>query len=413
MKKLSAITYLVSVLVIVSFFAPVARAEISLTPSISVREEYNDNIFLTPSNEQEDFITNITPSVNLSYKTDLISLFLDYGFTYRYYANNTNLNETSLNRKQRAKIDTKLSPIKDIFFIRILDEYQRVPIDQRRQVSFDNEIVNLTDSNNFLVNPYIEYPLSGSLKANVGYSYQNLWYNSKQGDDAENHTLKAVLSKAFSPKLNASLSYSYLFHRPQKTEVYDKQDVSLGIGYQVTPKLSLSGSVGESRFKYLLREEQSSIVWQAQASYLLTDIFTLSVGYSESFADSVNQGTYKNKTINGSINYNGQMPTILSLFRNTAEYNSVNREDRSLGATLATSIPVTAALTPRLTGTYTHFDFLPDNDKVNRYSMGFALDYALKITTLTAGYTFNLNDSTNNIDDYTNNIVWVQAKFSY
>jgi len=270
----------------------------TLTPSVTIREEYNDNIFLTSSNEVDDFITTVNPAISLSYTASLLTLSLDYGLVFRIFANHPELNETSPTQTQRAKLDTTLSPYRDIVFVKVFDEYSRVPIDQRRQVSLDNTFVNLTDSNRFLVNPYLEYPLSGTLKTRAGYSYENVWYRSAEGDDAENHTATAGLTKAISSKLSTTLSYSYLFHRPSKTEAYDTQTVSLGMGYQLSQKLSLNGSVGETFFNYdkSERRNKASTVWQVQANYHPTDVVTLGASYGESFSDSVNQGTYKNKS---------------------------------------------------------------------------------------------------------------------
>ena len=387
---------------------------ITLTPSVTIREEYNDNIFLSSSNEVEDYITTVNPALSLSYTASMLTLSLDYGLAFRFYARHPDLNETSPTQAQRAKLDTTISPYRDIFFVKVFDEYQRVTIDQRRQVSLDNYFVNLTDSNRLLVNPYLEYPLSGTLKTRAGYSYENVWYRSAEGDNAENHTATAGLTKEISSQLYTTLSYSYLFHRPSKTEAYDVQTVSLGMGYQPSPKLSLNGSVGETFFNYGKNERRNnaSTVWQVQANYFLISTVTLGAGYSESFSDSVNQGTYKNKSATGTVNYSGKIPLSINAFRNVATYTSVDREDRSIGGTIGTRLPVTANISANLSGTYTNFEFLPGNERVNRYGAQVGIDYILKITTLSFGYTWNLNDSSTDARDYRNNIVFVQAKFS-
>jgi hypothetical protein len=363
----------------------------------------------------DDFITTINPALSLAYATNILTLSLDYGLVFKFYANNPNLNETSLTQTQRAKIETTISPYKDILFVKIFDEYQRVPIDQRRQVALGNNLVNLTDTNRFLVNPYMEYPLSGTLKGKMSYSYENVWYRSDEGDNAENHTATAGLTKELSSKLSASLMYSYLFHRPSKTEAYDEQTVTLGSMYQISPKISLNGSVGETFFNYDQSKflNAATTVWQIQANYLLSNTLALGAGYSEGYNNSVNQGTYKNRSATGSVTYSGKIPVSISVFRNVATYTTVDREDRSVGGTIGASMPITANLATNLTGTYTNFKFLPTIETVNRYGFQVGIDYKIKITTLSFGYIWNLNDSSIETNDFTNNIVFMQATFTY
>lgn len=45
------------------------RAPLTLLPSITVSEEYNDNILLSNRDRRWDFITGITPALNVIYAT--------------------------------------------------------------------------------------------------------------------------------------------------------------------------------------------------------------------------------------------------------------------------------------------------------------------------------------------------------
>lgn len=412
------------IFVIIIGFASRSWAELKLTPSISIREEYNDNIFLTPNNEEDDFITSIYPAINLTYDTNLLNLSLDYGFNFRLYMHHSDQNETDLTNTQRAKLETTVSPYRNIFFVKVFDEYKRVTIDERRQVAIDNNFVNMTDSNRFLINPYLEYPLSGTLKTRIGYSYENIWYKAKEGDDAENHLGTVSLIKEISPKITTSLSYNYLLHRPKETEDketedketedYDRQDAILGINYQFSPKLTLNGEIGQTWFDFEKSEDRNTAIWNIQANYLLSEFITLSAVYSTSFLDSVNLGTYKSKKTAGTLSYNGKIPIKLTVFKSIGTYTSVDREDRSSGINIDSSIPIpiTPELSGTLTGSYSSFTFLPQDEKVKRYRLGLSFGYALRITTVTFGYTHNWNNSTVDENDYKNNIIWAQARFT-
>ena len=60
--------------------------ELKLTPGLSVSEEYNDNIFLTTSGKRDDFITTLTPSLEISSRTERRDAKLSGGINWLEYA---------------------------------------------------------------------------------------------------------------------------------------------------------------------------------------------------------------------------------------------------------------------------------------------------------------------------------------
>jgi len=408
MKK----TKIVLILVLSPFFLvsmiSLALAELSLTPTISLREEYNDNIYLTAYDEEEDFLTTISPAIALTYVARSLDLALDYSLHFDFYKYNTDRNDI----RQLGRLETTLSPYRDVFFIRVSDVYARVPIDERRQVALDNILTNTTDSNRFIVNPYLEYPLSGTFRARIDYTYENFWYEEEEGDDAENNSAALTLIKEISSKMTASLAYTYLSHRPVRTEAYDRQDAGISIDYKLSPKLSLDAGAGQTWFEYKIGTELDSFVWNIKADYLLTESLALSAGYAEFFSDSVSVGAYKRKSSTGSISYSGKSTLTLSGFRNIDKYIITDREDRSRGVALGSSIPITSRITGVLTGRYIHYEFLPEEENVDRYGLGLSFNYILRMLTATLGYTHNLSDSDVEFNDYRNNIAWLQLRLT-
>lgn len=401
-----------------------SRADFQITPSITLREEYNDNIFLTHTDKKDDFITSISPSLHIGYTASILTLSLDYGLDIRLYAKNSDENLTSISNAQRAKVDNTFSLYRDIFFIKVSDEYSRVPIDERRQVALDNYIVNMTDSNNLFVSPYVVYPLTGALKTRFGYSYANQWY--RDGNSYGNHDGFAGITMDITPNINASITYDYLIHRLIGTPArnlraflldnYDRQTALFAATYAATPKLSLSGSVGPTWFQYKNREDAntSDLLWSAKATYKLTDFISLVAGYNRGFEDSVDSGTYLTEKVEGTISYSGRIPLSVGIHKTRNTYKVIDRKDESSGLTVNSSIPIPIApkLSGNITGTYDSYTFNPGNEDVKRYSASFFIAREMRITTLTLGYTFNHNDSSIDVNDYTSNIVYVQARFA-
>lgn len=387
-------------------------AELKVTPSISIREEYDDNIFLSSDDEEGDFITSIYPLINLSYTTNFMTLSLDYGMNFRFYMHNSDLNETDLADTQRAKLDSTLSLYREILFIKVFDEYARIPIDVRRQTAIDNPFVNMTDINRFRINPYLELPLSSTLKLRTGYSYENIWYRDEAGDSAQIHLITTGFLKELSPKLSASLFYNFLIYEPKITEEYKRHDIVLGLNYQVSQKLSLNGSIGNSWLNYQKGEDFISPTWNINANYQLTDRVAVGAAYSQNFFDSVDVGAFEREAVSAYVTREGNIPVTLTVFADKDDYTIENREDKATGVTFSAEIPITPRIKARPILNYTYYKFLPQQEKAKRYGAGLYFDYETRITTLSFGYIHNLGNSTINENEYRNNRFWIQAKFT-
>lgn len=70
---------------------PLLAEELKLIPGLSVKEEYNDNIFLAPDERRADFITTLTPSLDISSATERTGANLSTGINWLDYARNGNL----------------------------------------------------------------------------------------------------------------------------------------------------------------------------------------------------------------------------------------------------------------------------------------------------------------------------------
>jgi len=393
-----------------------SRAELVVTPGVSFRQEYNDNIHLV-QHGQDDFITTVGPKITVVWLQDPSRLTLDYGLGFMLFAKHPENNKITLDQAQTALLQSTFNPVKDTLFLRLSDTYYRVPIDERRPVVVGNLITNMTNTNDLLVNPYLERPLTKTVTARIGYQYENVWYNEDAGNNTQIHTADVGLTKEFTPNFSTSLSYRYVLHRAAKSDSYNNQIETLGAAWQIMPRVSFNGSVGNTTFEYQGggRTNTKSLVWTAQGAYLINDKFSLDGGYSENYADSVEQGTMKNESVKVTLSYLGRLPLAVSYQKTNSIYLDLSREDRSDGITVESNIPI--SLTPRLnghiSGTYSTYQFLPANEKVYKYSGSFSMEYEIKVTKIAFGYTYSVSDSKSVANDYKNNIAFVQANFTF
>ena len=89
---------------IVIGFSVEVEAAMTLTPSLSVSEKHNDNLFFTETNKDGDSSTSISPSARLTYEGKYITLSGRYQGRLEYFSSHSDLNGYS----QDASFDLKL-----------------------------------------------------------------------------------------------------------------------------------------------------------------------------------------------------------------------------------------------------------------------------------------------------------------
>jgi outer membrane protein assembly factor BamA len=303
----------------------------------------------------------------------------------------------------------------------------------------------------------------------AGYTYNNVWYDDPEGDDSQSHIGTVGLTKQFGDRLSLFTSYAYRAYRPEEDYEYDSQTALVGGTLQVTPKLTMSGSVGYVTTEYksskivpisitvgdfidsllalglnqqqvaiiLLQfytpppgggsvtdiisiprvtkpDDSSSMIWNATATYNLSERLSLAGGFSQSFKDSVNEGATRTRAITGAISYDAKIPVTLSVFHSREDYDQSNRQDDTTGGVLSFGLPLTPDLTLRVDGTYSYLTFDPDDEKIDRYGFRTGFEYQIiPKATVGVGYTYNRENSNVDENDYSNNIAFVVAKYTF
>jgi len=411
-----------------------SRADFRATPAFSIREEYNDNIYLDHADKESDFITTVRPSVNLSWDTRFVDLSLNLGLEYEKYLDHSE--EDDLRPSQGARLDSTWNLYRDAFFLRVTDSYERVAIDEGGKGGVDNNLVNLTDSNRLVVNPYLLLPLMRTLQMRLDYQYENIWYREDEGNDAENHRYSVTLTQELTARISADLYGGFTQYRPKDAtsslldetgeEEYDRRDLRLGLLWNVSDQLSLYGTVGRSWLDYAYRKDYDTTLVSGQADYQLSTSLTVGAGYSEEISDSVEEGARKQKKYSTYLRYSDGFQVSLTLFKTKEDYLEISRQDDSQGGTLSGEIPVTEKegvtwlfnyteykedYNEDSSVSYTRYDDDPLGDQ-KRYGARIGLYHQLRLGRVSAGYTWNRNDAEISENDYTNNIIFVQLALS-
>ncbi len=429
--------------------ASLGHAEFTLVPGVDMRLEYNDNIFLEPEDEEDDLIATIAPNISLEWETARLDVSLYASVAMEKYLDNTDEDRFGADARQSSSLNALARLYREMFFLRLSDTYQRVPIDEAGRGGEGNRNINLTDSNQFQFNPYLQFQPMKNTRMQLGYTYENLWYEKDEADDAESHLHYASLSRTLTARISMSLSGSYEQYRPKDPDEflifgeggsydYDRESVSVGLSYQATHRLSLNGQYGHTWLDYYVRNDSDADTWSLAADYEITSNYSTGVEYSKNYAVSVQNGPSDTERLAAYLAYDERFSLKFSLFASTNDYVEIDRSTDVYGGELSGDLPFNEKIGVTGLLRYTNYDrteretaplaFSDGNtvviitngdasgleaEQYDRYSMRLALYYATRLGRIAAGYVYNQNDSDLSNADYTNNIVYLEASLKF
>lgn len=214
-------------------------AEYRVVPSLTLGEEYNDNLFESARTKKTDFVTRVQPNLALSAKGAGFSTDLSYGIDYRYFAKGSRGDQLD----HRAAMVGSLSLLEDFIHLDLSDTYSRVSTNVARDVVNESLVVNQTLQNNALVSPYLTWHLPGNSTLKTGYRYRDTRYWSGEGIDKREHDGYAEWSKELSEGLVLSAAYSFA-HVISASDALDRQEVYAGLRYDYGTGNFLYGKFG-------------------------------------------------------------------------------------------------------------------------------------------------------------------------
>jgi hypothetical protein len=218
---------------------PPRRAPITLTPSLFVSEEYNDNIRLTNRNRQSDFITGFTPGLQLTFARTTYEVTALYRFTSELYADHSELDQV-LRRQD--------------FFLNAF--WRATP---RLTLSLADSFVSSTDSNIVTVEgvstgrtrarsntftPGLTYRLTPLTNVRVTTSYTHQEFDAAELRGSDIFRGDVAFDRRFTPRLTGTAGYTFQYFDIQRQPDSTTHTLRLGATYRFTPTLTGAVAVG-------------------------------------------------------------------------------------------------------------------------------------------------------------------------
>ena len=210
--------------------------ELKVTPSLAAKEEYNDNIFLATGNGVDDFITTLTPSLELSSRTERHDTSLSGGINWLNYTRHSGNDAVDYfgNGAVGFQISERLAVSAGASYTR---DSRPDQIDPATGLSINSE----SRVQNYQAG--VSYMATEKSKVSLSYGYSQQEYDRANLLGSRQHQAAAGLSYTLTPQ--ASLENAFTFNR-QLTDVsqVDNYSATLGLSYRLRELWSLSLKAG-------------------------------------------------------------------------------------------------------------------------------------------------------------------------
>jgi len=247
------------------------------SPSVSIQEEYNDNLDLTDKNKKNDFITTVYPGIRFSSKETKYGLDLDYRLGLVFYAKETdrnyvghagNLNawytwDRRLTFRARDYLIRSEEPREQEFTPGALPDQYLLGTQRARAIYLRN-----------VFEPSIEYQLGK--EGNLSLNYRNNIYKNQDplSQDSREDFVNPRLTYWFNVRNGISLEYGLTLGQFDRSPDLTGHMATGRYTYRFNPRTSIFGDVA-----FLRRDFESPSI-----DY---DVYRPSLGISHAFTPTL------------------------------------------------------------------------------------------------------------------------------
>lgn len=218
-----------------------ARAQtITLSPSLTVSEEYDDNVLLSPTNEQSDFVTSISPALRLTIAEHPWTVRAAAALRGVYYADRSELNSTLDNRQGSLAIEFRPTPS---FTASLTDTFVR-SLDPGEVDPEAGIITGRFASTRNTVTPAVSYQLDPLTHIGIQYSFSIIRSDSALAEESDTHEAGLSVRRQFTPRTSGTLRYTFSRFRPGDGPARDAHLPKVGLIHALSPTIQISADAG-------------------------------------------------------------------------------------------------------------------------------------------------------------------------
>lgn len=261
-------------------------AEWRFQPSLTIIEEYTDNVTLLPASQrQSDFITQINPGLTVNGRGSRASFQANYTLQNVLYGRDSSRN--ALNHLLSATGKAEIIPNWFLFDARAEIARQNVSSAGLLGINTNNDNRNTVENRTYLLSPYVRDRIGTALEYEVRY----------QRDHASTAD-QGSLPSSDANRASASLRSGPAYTRTAWGITYNKQTVDYSEGqpttrtenvvangrYSIEPRFALLGTIGYEKNDYaVIGPKPQGTLWNAGFAWQPSKLTSLTATGGERF----------------------------------------------------------------------------------------------------------------------------------
>lgn len=230
--------------------APGSRAEITFTPSVSLRETWSDNVSLAPSGlERSNFITELAPAFSVAANNKRVQLAANYQFQKFFYSNKDapNLRDSS----SEAQANLKANIVDELLFL------DAVASRGQQAVSAFGPLAdapyttnNRTDVSTWRISPYLTHRFGSFASMQARYTRDSVKSGRDGFGNSQGQSVDVSLADAGARRIGWNLAYARQGLKDAVGGDSSSSNVQAGLSWRVLSPLTLTATAGYDEFDY-------------------------------------------------------------------------------------------------------------------------------------------------------------------
>lgn len=213
---------------------------ITLSPSLTVSEEFDDNILQSSTDRQSDFVTSVSPGLRLTLTEYPWTVTAGASLRGVYYAGRSDLNSSTDNREGSLAVEFRPTAR---FSASLTDTYVR-SFDPGEADPTTGITVGRFASTRNTVTPAMRYQLTPLTDLRLQYSFSVYRSDTPLIQESDTHEASLGLERRFSPTIFGTLRYTFNRFEVERTPARNAHLPRAGVVYVLSPTIRLSADAG-------------------------------------------------------------------------------------------------------------------------------------------------------------------------
>lgn len=313
-------------------FAPCSRADVTFTPSMSVRETWTDNVNLAPRDQaRREFVTELSPAFALSANNRRMQLNARYQFRHFLYSDKDapNLRDSGndLSADFRARV------VDELLFLDASASRGQQAVSAFGQQLTDNpySTTNRTEVSTWRISPYLTHRFGSSAVLLARYTHDSVETGREGYGNTRADSYSVSLASAPQRRLGWNLRYDRSDLSDRLAGDSSVASASAGLSWRLLPALTLNGGGGYDDNDYnALGGRTRGGNWNVGFEYAPSPrtSLTMSVGHRYFGKSRSLSAVHRSRNTVWNIGYGESVTTTRSQFLLPATFDTVDLLDR-------------------------------------------------------------------------------------